>query len=38
VPVGEHEITFRHPQLGEKRESVLVRSDALARVSASLGR
>jgi hypothetical protein len=38
APVGEHEITFRHPQLGEKRETVLVKSGALTRVSATLGR
>lgn len=36
--VGEHEITFRHPQLGERRETVVVRSGALTRVSATLGR
>jgi hypothetical protein len=38
VAVGEHEITFRHPQLGERRETVVVRSGALTRVSATLGR
>lgn len=38
IPLGEHEITFRHPQLGEKRESVVVRADASTRVSTSLGR
>ena len=36
--VGEHEITFRHPQLGERHETALVRSGALTRVSAALGR
>ena len=38
VPIGEHEITFRHPQLGERREKALVKSGALTRVSATLGR
>jgi hypothetical protein len=35
VPIGEHQITFRHPQLGERREKVTVRADAPARVSTS---
>jgi serine/threonine protein kinase len=38
VPVGEHEITFRHPQLGERRETTVVQSGTLTRVSASLAR
>jgi hypothetical protein len=38
VAAGEHEIIFRHPQLGERRETVVVRSGALTRVSATLGR
>jgi hypothetical protein len=38
VPVGEHEITFRHPQLGERRESTIVKSGALTRISATLSR
>jgi hypothetical protein len=33
VPVGEHEITFRHPELGERRQTITVRADAPARVS-----
>jgi hypothetical protein len=37
VPVGEHEITFRHPQFGERRETTVVQSGTLTRVSASLG-
>ena len=37
VSVGEHEITFRHPQLGERRETTVVQSGTLTRVSASLG-
>ena len=38
VPVGEHEILFRHPDLGERREKAIVRSDRLTRVSANLQR
>jgi len=33
VPIGDHQITFRHPQLGEHREVVTVRADTVARVS-----
>ena len=33
VPLGQHQITFRHPQLGERRETVMVRADGIARVS-----
>ncbi len=35
VAAGEHEIVFRHPALGERRETLIVRSGADARVSAS---
>jgi serine/threonine-protein kinase len=35
VPVGEHEIVFRHPQLGERRRMILVKSGVLTRVSAN---
>jgi hypothetical protein len=38
IPLGEHEIIFRHPQLGEQRRTVIVRSDAVARISANLER
>jgi hypothetical protein len=38
VSVGEHEIVFRHPELGERREKTIVRSDRLTRVSANLQR
>jgi len=36
IPLGEHDILFRHPQLGERREKAIVRSDRLTRVSANL--
>jgi len=35
---GEHEIVFRHPQLGERREKILVRPETPARVAISLQR
>jgi hypothetical protein len=38
MPVGGHEIVFRHPQLGERRETAVVRSGALTRVSATFAR
>lgn len=38
VPLGPHQITFRHPQLGERRETVVVRADTIARVSTAFER
>jgi hypothetical protein len=38
LPAGEHQITFRHPQLGEQTQRVMVKSGALTRVSADAGR
>jgi len=38
VALGEHEIVFRHPELGERREKAVVRSDRLTRVSALMQR
>jgi hypothetical protein len=35
---GEHEIVFRHPQLGERREKIIVRPDTPGRVAVSLQR
>ena len=37
MPVGEHQVTFRHPQLGERSEKFIVRPSSLTRVSATLG-
>jgi hypothetical protein len=34
LPVGEHQITFRHPQLGERVQKVIVKANAATRVSA----
>ncbi len=33
VPIGSHEIVFRHPELGERRQTVLVTLSSPARVS-----
>ena len=33
IPIGEHEVVFRHPDLGERRQNVIVRADTVARVS-----
>jgi hypothetical protein len=30
---GEHEVIFRHPQLGERRETALVKADTTTRVA-----
>jgi hypothetical protein len=38
LAVGEHEVTFRHPQLGEQTQKVIVKSGALTRVSATFAR
>jgi hypothetical protein len=35
---GEHEILFRHPQLGERRERVIVRPDTAGRVAVNMQR
>jgi hypothetical protein len=35
---GEHEIVFRHPQLGERRERTVVRPDMPARIAVTLQR
>ncbi len=37
VPVGDHEIVFRHPQLGERRERAVIRSGVLTRISTTFG-
>jgi hypothetical protein len=35
VSVGQHEIVYRHPELGERRQTVIVRADQPARASVS---
>ena len=36
VPIGAHEIVFRHPQLGERRASVIVTTREIAKVGVDL--
>ena len=38
VRAGEHEVTFRHPQLGELRQTAMVKSGELTRISANLNK
>jgi hypothetical protein len=38
VPPGEHEIVFRNPQFGERRQKTTVLAGAVSRVSATLNR
>ena len=38
VPIGNHEIVFRHPDLGERRQMITVRADGETRVGAAFGR
>jgi hypothetical protein len=33
LPAGTHQITFRHPQFGERRETVLISTKAVTRVA-----
>jgi len=33
LPIGRHDITFRHPELGERRETAVVKVDGVARVT-----
>jgi hypothetical protein len=35
IPIGTHEIVFRHPEFGEQRHSVVVKAEGITRVSAS---
>jgi hypothetical protein len=36
IPIGEHQITFRHPQLGEQRQTAVVKADGVTRLSARM--
>jgi hypothetical protein len=36
VPIGTHELVFRHPQLGERRQTVTVKAQSLARIGIDL--
>ena len=33
LPIGSHEIVFRHPQLGERKQTVVVKVEGLAKVT-----
>jgi PEGA domain len=33
ITPGEHEVVFRHPQFGERRERAIVRVDGVTRVA-----
>jgi hypothetical protein len=33
VSLGEHDVLFRHPELGERRQKAVVKADTLTRVS-----
>jgi hypothetical protein len=35
IQIGQHEIVFRHPQLGEERQTVTVKAEGLTKVSAT---
>jgi serine/threonine-protein kinase len=36
LPIGSHEVIFRHPQLGEQRQTAIVKVDGMTRVSVNL--
>lgn len=36
IPIGVHELVFRHPQLGERRQTVTVKADTPARIGIDL--
>jgi hypothetical protein len=38
LPIGQHEILFRHPQLGEQRQTVVVKTEGLTRASVTFQR
>jgi hypothetical protein len=38
IPLGEHEVVFRHPELGERRQNVIVRADSVTRTSTTFDR
>ena len=35
LPIGTHEVVFRHPQLGERKQTITVKADGMTRVSQS---
>ena len=35
LPIGTHEVVFKHPQFGERKQTITVKVDGLTRVSQS---
>jgi hypothetical protein len=38
LPIGPHQITFRHPELGERTRQVVVAAQGVSRVAENLTR
>ncbi len=38
IAIGEHQITFTHPQFGEQRQTALVKSEGVTRLSVAFQR
>jgi len=38
LTIGTHEVVFRHPQFGEQRQTAVVKTEGLTRISANLQR
>jgi hypothetical protein len=38
IPTGQHEIVFRHPQFGERKETAVVKSGTVTRLSVTMSR
>jgi len=36
LPIGTHEIVFRHPQLGERKQTVVVKADGLLKLTQAM--
>jgi serine/threonine-protein kinase len=36
LPIGSHTVILRHPQLGERSETVTIRADGVTRLAVSL--
>ena len=36
LPIGQHEVVFRHPQFGEQKQTIIVKVEGLTRVSAAM--
>jgi len=38
IPIGSHEIVFKHPQLGDQKQTAVVKAEGLTRVSVNMQR